>query len=203
MIIQSELLQCGDLNDLVLNESYLELELNQKSDLNCKGGINSNLSMLIVESSEFFYPSKYDIIAGRKSGRFAMQIIAKRVLNSTWLLFECKPIQANKRSQIVIGRDSILDTITFTSSDTLKYDFPDSYGFIEITPTITPSIYFSLDYDLSSSNGFLVKYFGLKCQFDANILIKSQLNLQKNTLKLLKVPLLKDKTLKKSVFIKN
>ena len=123
------------------------------------------------------------------------------------MLLECKPIlevtiQSNKsRSSPVIGRDSVSDTIVYTSSDTLRYDFPDSYGFVEVTPTITPSLFFSLDYDTSGSGDFLVNFFELSTRVDASIFVRSELNLQKNGAKLLKVPLLKDKTLKKSVLI--
>ena len=52
LVIQSELVQCISLSeDDLVEQEQDDFEVFKKSDLNCEGGINSKLSLLIVESS--------------------------------------------------------------------------------------------------------------------------------------------------------
>ena len=204
-VIQTELVSADELLAL-LNQSdtfNLHVELNRKSELTCKGGNQSNASMFILDESDWSRPAHVgNLVAGRPTSRLAMHIVSKRALNDSWLLFECVPIvsltvQANASQ--VLGRDTIGGTLTHAVTNSFKFDFPGNIGNINLTMNLVPTLTYSFEYDFNLQELFALKRFGAKVVVDATLDIKVTVDLTDLKVKLPKITLLKNKTLRSFV----
>jgi hypothetical protein len=195
LLIQTELVRGDELN----NNSVFNFDVNlkNKSELICTGRSNSNSSMFIVDLSTFAYNlSQNVIIPGRASKRFAMKIIEKRILLNGYILFECIPITyiniSNTNAKYLIEQ-------TFSKSYYETYKLPTPGGDLSLTVSIIPSLTVSFDFDFNRIDYFTINYVGAEVGLEMNVGLSGELGLTDETFTSPKIPIVKDKTLKRFV----
>ena len=174
------------------------------SELVCKGGLNSNLSLFVFDTSALTPNiSQSVIIAGRRSNRFGMQIVEKRLLSNKWLIFECVPISSVNISLANVNRLLLKDVIgdTLSTTFTNEYNVPFPGGNINLIYFFTPTLTYSFDYDFSLVDLLTINYVNAQLQLELNVDMKAQLDLTDIKYDSPTINIVKDKTLKDFVVI--